>query len=132
MAKRSHQAPLEARRLLLESMSMTLQPLTHQINALPDETDLEYYFVPVERMSLFLPYHRPGQPYKNLKLVNFDRPTISLTFFPKHKYTVQRDITPQQAQDVLLVYREQLSKRSLTGAFTALQEKELQHIDTLL
>lgn len=132
MAKRSDQAPLEAIRLLLKSMALTLQPLTHQVNALPDETDLEYYFIPTEHMSLFLPYHRPGQPFKNLKLINFDRPAISLTFFPKHKYTVQRDVKPQQAQEVLLECREVLFKQSFMGAFTAAQEKELQHIDTLL
>lgn len=132
MAKRSDQAPLDAIRLLLKSMTITLQPLTHQVSALPNESDLEYYFVPAEHMDLFSPYHRPGQPFKNLKLINFDRPAISLAFFPKHKYSIDRDVKPDHAQEVLLEYRDELFRRSFMGQFTPSQEKELQHIDSLL
>lgn len=132
MTKRSDLAPLDAIRLLIKSMKMTLQPITHQVSALPEEADLEYYFIPDQHMGLFSSYHRPGQPFKNLKLINFDRPAISLAFFPKHKYTIDRDVKPDQAQEVLQEYREQLFKRSFMGQFSPTQEKELRHIDTLL
>ncbi|RAI72931.1 hypothetical protein HMF3257_39200 [Spirosoma telluris] len=125
-------APLDAIRLLLQSCTMTLVPVTHQVNMLPKEDDLEYYFVPIEHMAMFLPYYRPGQPFKNMKLINFDRPAISLTFFPKHKYTIDRDVKPDQAQEVLLEHRDQLYKRSFMGQLSPTQEKELRHIDTLL
>ncbi len=132
MAKRPELAPLDAIRILLNTSTVKLEPLTHQVSALPVDSELEYYFVPAQHMVLFAPYHRPGQPYKNLKLVNYERPAISLAFFPKHKYTIDREVGPQQAQDVLLEHREQLYKRSFLGQLLPAQEKELQRIDTLL
>lgn len=132
MAKRPDTAPLDALRILLKSCSMTLQPLTHQINALPEGNELEYYFVATNNMALFDPYHRPGAPYKNLKLVNYNRPAIALTFFSKHKYTVDRDVASEDAQAVLQQHREELLNRSFLNALSGTQERELQHIDTLL
>ena len=111
---------------------MSLQPITHQVSALPEEAELEYYFVSVEHMSMFLPYHRPGQPFKNIKLINFNRPAIAVNFFSKHKYAIDRDVKPKQAQDILLEYRDQLHKRFFLGQPTPVQAKELQHIDSIL
>ena len=132
MAKRSELAPLDAVRLLLNSCTVKLEPVTHQVSALPVDAELEYWFVPAQHMALFAPYHNPGQPYKNLKLINYERPAISLAFFPKHKYTIDRQVGPQQAQEVLLERREQLYKRAYRGELLPVQEKELQRIDTLL
>jgi hypothetical protein len=132
MATRSNLAPLDAIRVALKTTVMNLEPLTHQVNALPQEFDLEYYFVPIGRMGLFAPYYRPGEPFKNLKLINYDRPAIALTFFPKHKYTIDREVTPQNAQEVLQEYRDTLFNNSFLNPLTAIQEKELLHIDTLL
>ena len=131
MAKRSDLAPLDAIRLVLKSCTIKLEPLTHQINALPEESGLEYHFVSAENMKMFSPYHRLGQPYRNLKLVNFDRPAIALTFFIKHKYTIERSVKPEQGQEVLREYRDQLYKRLFIGQL-ATEQQELQHIDTLL
>jgi len=132
MAKRPDTAPLDALRLLLNTCSITLLPLTHQLNALPKEADLEYYFVPGRDMTQFAPYYRPGAPFKNLKLINYDRPAIALTFFPKHKYSIDRDVAVTDAVSALQQHRDTLYNNSFLNALSATQEREMQHIDTLL
>ena len=132
MTKRPDLAPLDAVRLVLRSCTVELQPLLHQVNALPEESDLEYYFVPVAHMSKFAAYHRPGAPFKNLKLLNYDRPAIALTFFPKHKYSIDRDVDAEQAQAILLERREELMSQSFLGQLSPVLTHELQHLDTLL
>ena len=132
MTKRPDLAPLDAIRLVLESCTIRLQPLAHQVNALPKESDLEYYFVPNKHMSLFTPYYRLSNPFKNLKLINYGRPAISLSFFSKHKYTIDRDVAATDAQEVLQKHRDELLNNSFFNALSGSQERELQHIDTLL
>lgn len=128
----SNLLPLAAIRLVLNTCKIDLQPLVHQVSALPTESDLEYYFVPAEHMELFRPYYRPGRPYKNLKLVNFERPAISLTFYNKHKYKIDRDIQPEIAQTILQEQRDTLYNRSFLDQLTPNQQRRLQEIDTLL
>ena len=132
VAKRPDLAPLDAIRIVLNSCTIKLEPLSHQVNALPDESDLEYYFVPSEHMNLFAPYYRPGDPFKNLKLINHGRPAIALTFFSKHKYVIDRDVAAADAQDVLQQHRDELFTNSFFNALSGPQERQLQHIDTLL
>ena len=132
MAKRTDTAPLDALRVLLNSCSMTLQPLTHQVNALPKESDLEYYFVASRDMAQFEPYYRPGNPFRNLKLINYNRPAIALTFYSKHKYSIDRDVAATDAVAVLQQHRDELYNNSFLNALSGTQERELQHIDTLL
>lgn len=132
MAKRPDLAPLDILRLVLRTTTMELQPLIHQVSALPKESDLEYYFVPIQHMDQFEPYYRPGAPFKNLKLINYDRPAISLTFFSKHKYTIDRDVAPTDAQAILLAQRDELMNRSFLGQLSPALEAELRHLDTLL
>ena len=132
MAKRSDLAPIDALRIMLKSVAITLEPLNHQVSALPTDRELEYYFVPSEHMSLFLPYHRPGQPYKNLKLINFDRPAISLTFYIKHKYKISRDVDVDTAVSYLQQCRDELFGRSFLDPLSAAQQKELQETDELI
>ncbi|WP_460907685.1 hypothetical protein [Spirosoma areae] len=131
-AKLSDLLPLPAIRVLLKSCSTDLQPITHQVNALPQESDLEYYFVPAEQMELFRPYYRPGKPFKNLKLINFERPAISLTFYNKHKYKIDRGIKPELAHDILKERRDNLYARSFLDELTPGQQQKLQNIDSLL
>lgn len=107
-------------------------PLTHQVSALPTDRDLEYYFVGAEHAALFRPYHRPGKPFSNLKLVNFERPAISLSFYVKHKYKIQRDVQPDQASDILKEYRDELYRRSFLEQLSIGQQQELQRVDALL
>lgn len=132
MAKRPDTAPLDALRVLLNCCSMTLEPLTHQVNMLPEDAGLEYYFVTSQNMAQFEPYHHPGAPYKNLKLINYDRPAIGLTFFSKHKYNIDRDVAATDAVGVLQDYRQELLSRAATNALNGTQEREIQQIDTLL
>ena len=132
MAKRTDTAPIEALRVLLKPMAISLQPIHHQISALPTDPDLEYYFVPHHHMSLFAPYHKPGQPYKNLKLVNYGRPAISLSFFVKHKYQIKRDVDPQQALKYLQEHRDELFNRSFFDQLSVGQQQELKQTDELI
>jgi hypothetical protein len=131
-AKQSDLLPLPAIRLLLNSFKVSLEPLSHQISALPTESDLEYYFVPSEHMNLFRPYYRPGKPFKNLKLINFERPAIALTFYNKHKYKIDRGIRATTAFDILKEKRDELFNRSFLVQLTADKQQELQRIDALL
>jgi hypothetical protein len=132
MATRSDQAPIDAIRLVLRSCSVTLKSADHQINVLPEESDLEYYFVPVRYMHQFEPYYRPGTPFKNLKLVNYQRPAISLNFFFKHKYTINHNVPVQEAQEILEQRRNELFNRSFLQQVSPDQQLELKHIDGLL
>lgn len=131
-AKQSDLAPLPAIRLLLKHYQTDLQPIIHQVSALPVESDLEYYFVPAEHMELFRPYYRPGKPYKNFKLVNFERPAISLTFYNKHKYQIGRGVKAASALTILKEQRDTLFNKSYLDQLTPGQQQKLQEIDTLL
>ncbi|WP_338877522.1 hypothetical protein WBJ53_32780 (plasmid) [Spirosoma sp. SC4-14] len=131
-AKQSDLLPLSAIRLVLNTCKIDLRPIDHQVSALPDLPDLEYYFVPAEHMALFQAYHRPGKPYKNLKLVNFERPAISLTFFYKHKYQIDRGIKAETALVILQEQRDNLYTRSFLDQLTAGQQRKLQEIDDLI
>jgi hypothetical protein len=130
--KREDNAPIEALRLLLKQQAITLEPIHNQVSALPIDPQLEYYFVPKEYMNEFRPFHRPGKPFKNLKLINFGRPAISLSFFSKHKYVVERQTVHA---DVLLHvknYRDELLNRSLFQELSSSQQKQLKETDELL
>ena len=63
-AKQSDLLPLSAIRQLLKSCTTGVQPVTHQVSALPTESDLEYYFVPAEHMELSDPTTGPVSPLK--------------------------------------------------------------------
>ncbi|MGM9508801.1 hypothetical protein ACS5NO_13785 [Larkinella sp. GY13] len=132
MAKRVNNAPIEAIRLALKDQAISLQPIVNQVSALPVDSQLEYYFVPAKYMEFYRPYYRPGQPYKNLKLVNFDLPAISLSFFSKHKYTIDRDAHPDLVMRHLREHRELLFNRSLVGQLSSNQQRELQETNDLL
>ena len=132
MAKRNETAPIEALRLVLKPIALSLQPIDHQISALPTDPDLEYYFVPHQHMSLFQPYYKPGQLYKNLKLINYGRPAISLSFFVKHKYQIKRDVDPQQALTYLQQHRDELFNRSFLEQLSVAQQHQLQQTDELM
>ena len=132
MPTRSNLAPLDAIRLVLKTCTVPLQPLIHQVNALPREQGLEYYFVPVGQMAQFAPYYRPGEPYKNLKLINYDRPAIALTFFSKHKYTIDREVLPENALAILQQHRDELFSNSFLNPLTFAQQQELTRIDVLI
>jgi len=124
--------PLPAVRLLLDSCTVTLEPMTHQISSMPKESGLEYYFVPAKHMRLFSPYHRPDRPFKNLKLLNYDRPAISISFYNKHKYKIDRDVEPVVAQQILQAQRDELYGSSFLEQLSTGQQQQLQYIDNLL
>ncbi len=133
MAKaRDESAPLDALRVMLRQQAVNLQPVVNQISALPVDAQLEFYFVPMAFMELYRPFHRPGKPYKNLKLVNFERPAISLSFFMKHKYKIERHVPINQIIQHLKDYRDELLNRSLFEQLSARQLQDLQHHDELL
>jgi hypothetical protein len=131
IAKRNETAPLDALRIFLRSQTLTLAPVTNQVSALPTDKDLEYYFIPMQYMSEYTPYHRPGQPFKNLKLINYNRPAISLSFFSKHKYTVEKTPTTDDVLLHLKNYREELLNRSMFEQLSGGQQGELQRVDEL-
>ncbi len=131
-AKREQSAPLEALRILLHTQAISLQPLVNQVSELPVEKELEYYFVPVQYMDQYKPYYRPGKPFKNLKLVNFDKPAISLSFWSKHKYSIERNVTHGEVLLHLKNYRDELLNKSLMQQLSRRQQQELQQADQLL
>jgi hypothetical protein len=130
--KREESAPLEAIRILLKEHTITLQPIVNQVSELPIDKELEYYFVPIQFMDIYKPYHRPGKPFKNLKLVNFERPAISLSFASKHKYTIERNVTHHEVVLHLKNYRDELLNKSLMQQLSPKQLGELQQADQLL
>lgn len=132
MAKlRDESAALPALRLVLRKQAVPLQPVVNQVSALPADAQLEYYFVPVQFMEQYRPYYRPGQPFKNLKLVNFGHPAISLSFYFKHKYKIERQPAPDQVLQHLTNYRAELLNRSLTEQISPVQKNELVKVDDL-
>lgn len=85
--------------MVLEQQAVQLTPMINQVSALPVDDTLEYYFIPMQHMSQYAPYYRPGKPFKNLKLLNYNQPAISLSFYYKHKYSIQR--TPPHDEIIL-------------------------------
>ncbi len=83
-------------------------------------------------MAHYAPFYRPGKPYKNLKLLNFNRPAISLSFFSKHKYAIQRQPQPDEVLLHLTTQRHELLNRSLVQPLTITQQQQLQQADELL
>jgi hypothetical protein len=129
---RPDKVPLEALRLLLNQQAISLSPLLHQINTPPQEPELEYYFIPMTYMNEFAPYHRPGKPFKNLKLVNYERPAISLSFTSKHKYSIKRQPAVNDMLLHLQNYRDELLNRSYFQSLGVDQTDELRRVDTIL
>ena len=83
-------------------------------------------------MTVYKPYYRPGRPFKNLKLVNYNQPAISLSFWSKHKYSVSHNPTTEEVQLHLKNHRAELLDRSLTYKMTPEQEADLKQTDELL
>ena len=131
-AKREESAPLDELRTLLHTQAVALQPLVHQVSELPIEKDLEYYFVPLQYMEQYKAYYRPGKPFKNLKLINYDRPAISLSFFSKHKYSIERHVTHDQVVTHLKNYRDELDNKSMMQQLSLGQQQQRQQADALL
>lgn len=125
-------APLDALRILLKQQAVTLTPVVNQITALPVDPELEYYFVPMQYMKMYEPYYRPGKPFKNLKLVNYGRPAISLSFYSKHKYYIERQTTHDEVMLHLRNHRDELLNRSMFEQLSATQQQELRHTDEIL
>lgn len=130
--KRDEEAPLTAIRLALKDHAVILEPFVNQVSALPVDDQLEYYFVPMQHMSFYKPYYRPGQPFKNLKLVNYQRPAIALSFYRKHKYKMDRNVGPIEAMNHLKERRDELLNLSMMGPLSQGQQDELRQTDTLL
>lgn len=131
-SKNSKNADLNVIRLLVRDQGVQLSPLTNQISTLPNDAELEYYFIPAEFMKDYKAYSRADKaPFKNLKLVNFKKPAISLSFFSKHKYIIKRENDPDAILLHLKNYREELLENSLFKALDEEQEKKLRQIDTL-
>jgi hypothetical protein len=130
--KREDDAPLDALRLVLDKHAVQLSPTISQVSTLPQDPQLEYYFVPMQYMEIYRPYHRPGKPMKNLKLINFERPAVSLSFYTKHKYTIERNVDVDQVIDHLKNHRDELLNRSLVEQLSPAQMQELQQNDELL
>lgn len=130
--KREGEAPLDALRLVLKQQAITLEPLNHQVSILPDDPQVEYYFVPMQFMQEYKPYHQPGQSIVNLKLVNFGRPAVSVTFFKKHKYKIEREPKPEDAVRHLTDARNELQDRALLEQLSAGQLQRLQEYDQML
>lgn len=132
-AKRNDEAPLEGLRTVLKTQAVTLSPGINQIsNPPPADPHLEYYFIPMQFMKQYQAYNRPGKPLKNLKLVNYDKPAISLSFFYKHKYSIERQIIHGDVLQHIKNYRDDLLNRSLMEQLSVGQLKELQQTDELL
>jgi DUF1365 family protein len=83
-------------------------------------------------MEQYKPYYRPGKPLRILKLVNFDKPAISLSFFSKHKYSIERNVTHGEVMLHLKNYRDELLNKSLMQQLSAGQQTELKQADQLL
>ena len=112
--KREDEAPLAALRTVLKTQAIQLAPGINQIsNPPPPDQQLEYYFIPMQFMTQYQAYNRPGKPLKNLKLVNYDKPAISLSFFYKHKYSIDRSVTHGDVVQHIKNYRDELLNRSL-------------------
>ena len=125
-------ARLDALRMILKTQAVTLDPTFDQVSALPVDSQMEYYFVPIGFMHQYEHYHRPGKPYKNLKLVNYNQPAISLSFYYKHKYMIRREVSVEEIAQHLKDYRTELLNRSLLQQLSASQLRELQQTDEMM
>ena len=129
---KENEVPLDAVRLLIHQHRIKLEPGIHQVKDLPTDYQLEYYFVPMQYMSQYASYYRPGKPFKNIKLINYNRPAISLSFFCRHKYVVQRDPKPDEVQLHLQNHRDELLDLSLIHELTVDQKADLHQTNELL
>jgi len=130
---RNDEAPLDAIRAVLKTQAISLTPGVNQIsNPPPADPQLEYYFIPMQFMKQYQAYNRPGKPLKNLKLVNYDKPAISLSFFFKHKYSIERTVTHSDVVQHIKNYRDELLNKSLMEQLSTGQLKELRETDQLL
>ena len=130
--KRTDEAPLDALRLVLKAQAVQLTPVDNQVSALPIDVELEYYFIPMQFMREYAPYSRSDKPpYKNLKLVNYGHPAISLSFFSKHKYTIKRNADQSDVLQHLKTFRDELLNRSLVQQLTTSQQEKLRETDEL-
>lgn len=123
---------LDALRIHLRAMHVALTPGLHQISDPPVDEQLEYYLLPKDQMHEFKPLHTAAKAVKHVKMINYERPAISLSFYSKHKYSLKRDISPAEITAHLQSRRDELLNKSLLEQAGKGQLRELKETDELL
>ena len=122
--KKSYQQQvLDLEELVMRTPKVFLNPLEHQTTEIPSAVKIHFVdsvFMPAfELFSTF--------PCKTLKLVNFNRAAINLSFYEKHKYKLVKEPNREEIKDILLdkinELKEFITQGDLFSEAGLLQEK---------
>lgn len=84
----------DLKRLIRELPKLSLNSSEHEINEIPREIKIN--FIHCKYMTLFEPFAELNA--RTLKLVNYEKAAINISFFEKHKYKVQREPEPDEIE----------------------------------
>jgi hypothetical protein len=82
----------DLQKLLRSLPKVTLDPNHHEVSPIPDA--VKVWFIDSKFMALFEPFAELNA--RTLKLVNYEKAAINLTFFEKHKYKVNKEPEPEE------------------------------------
>jgi hypothetical protein len=94
----------DLQKLLRSLPKVTLDPNHHEVSPIPDVVKIS--FIDSKFMGLFEPFAELNA--RTLKLVNYNRAAINLTFFEKHKYKVNKEPEPEEIANQLEKKLEEL------------------------
>jgi hypothetical protein len=94
----------DLQKLLRSLPKVTLDPNHHEVSPIPDAVKI--WFIDSKFMGLFEPFAELNA--RTLKLVNYGKAAINLTFFEKHKYKVNKEPEPEEVANQLEKKLEEL------------------------
>lgn len=100
----------ELEMLLKLTPKITLVPGFHNINMIPD--DLNIHFIASELMENFEVFK--DSDIRTVKLVNYGKPAVALSFFLKHKYFVDKKQPKDSIYRILKTYQKELEEKQKT------------------
>jgi hypothetical protein len=83
--------------VLAEVPRLSLNPKLHQINLIP--TGINIHFIDSKYQERFQEFS--AKKNKQVKLINFGRAAINLTFYEKHKYKIDKEPSPDDVFEAL-------------------------------
>jgi hypothetical protein len=94
----------DLQKLLRSLPKVTLDPNHHEVSPIPNAVKIS--FIDAKYMRLFEPFAELNA--RTLKLVNYNKAAINLTFFEKHKYKVNKEPEPEDITNQLEKKLEEL------------------------
>lgn len=117
--------------LILELPKLKLDPEKHEVNEIPK--GLVIHFIDAQYMAEFEKFAKMKS--KKIKLINYEKPAINLSFYEKHKYKLDKQPEPEEVKQLLLdridSLNEYIGQEELFPTPDRNQQKQVAHTEIL-